>query len=234
MNKLRIVNDIIEFKKNNFKNIHIYFDKKNFTEIYALIFGPKNTPYQGGNFFFHLKFPDDYPNSPPKVKYLTTDGKIRFHPNLYQNGKVCLSILGTWTGPPWTPVMNLTSVLLSLLAILTEIPIKNEPGYQNINNNDIRSISYNTYVIYNTFKLAIIDIIKNNFNPLNNKEIFLHFKNIIEIHYKDNIMELKNNLLTYKEIYGIYPYEHKIYYTDNNNIILDFPGLYEHFKSINI
>ena len=25
-------------------------------------------------------------------------GTVRFNPNLYQNGKVCLSLLGTWSG----------------------------------------------------------------------------------------------------------------------------------------
>jgi len=79
MSKIRIVNDIIEFNKNNFKNIKIYFDKNNFTEIYALIFGPKNTPYFGGNFFFKINFPDNYPKQPPSVKYL-------IH-GLVQNGK---------------------------------------------------------------------------------------------------------------------------------------------------
>ena len=51
MSKIRIVNDIVEFNKNDFKNIKIHFDKNNFTEIFALIFGPKNTPYFGGIFF---------------------------------------------------------------------------------------------------------------------------------------------------------------------------------------
>ena len=90
MSKIRIVNDIVEFNKNDFKNIKIHFDKNNFTEIFALIFGPKNTPYFGGNFFFKINFPENYPKQPPTVKYLTTNGRVRFHPNLYGNGKVCL------------------------------------------------------------------------------------------------------------------------------------------------
>mmetsp|Transcript_10330 Transcript_10330/g.30927 ORF Transcript_10330/g.30927 Transcript_10330/m.30927 type:complete len:103 (-) Transcript_10330:836-1144(-) len=49
--------------------------------------------------------PDDYPQSPPRVRNMTTGaGRVRFNPNLYANGKVCLSILGTWKGPGWMPV----------------------------------------------------------------------------------------------------------------------------------
>ena len=44
-----------------------------------------------GFFYFVLHCPDDYPHSPPKVRLLTTGGgAVRFNPNLYANGKVCL------------------------------------------------------------------------------------------------------------------------------------------------
>ena len=58
----------------------------------AIIFGPENTIYQYGVYIFHFKFPSNYPFSPPKVTYHTNDGITRFHPNLYRNGKVCLSL----------------------------------------------------------------------------------------------------------------------------------------------
>lgn len=31
----------------------------------------------------------------------TSGGNVRFNPNLYQQGTVCLSLLGTWGGPSW-------------------------------------------------------------------------------------------------------------------------------------
>ncbi len=43
----------------------------------------------------------------PQVQSLTTGGgKVRFNPNLYDDGKVCLSLLGTWHGPSWDPAMS--------------------------------------------------------------------------------------------------------------------------------
>ena len=67
--------------------------------VKAAIIGTSNTPYSGGLYIFDVYFTDDYPNNPPKM-YLATTGssKIRFNPNLYSNGFVCLSLLGTWKG----------------------------------------------------------------------------------------------------------------------------------------
>ena len=51
-----------------------------------------------------LRFPPAYPCDCPKVELVTTgQGSVGFNPNLYANGKVCLSILGTWAGPSWSP-----------------------------------------------------------------------------------------------------------------------------------
>ena len=68
--------------------------------IRALIIGAENTPYANGCFVFDIFLPPKYPEISPKVKFCTTGGgKVRFNPNLYNNGKVCLSLLGTWSGP---------------------------------------------------------------------------------------------------------------------------------------
>lgn len=65
----------------------------------ALIMGSNGTPYAHGAYLFDIHFEDNYPNNPPKVNLTTTgSGSIRFNPNLYACGKVCLSLLGTWRG----------------------------------------------------------------------------------------------------------------------------------------
>ena len=231
MNKkvqLRIANDIINFKKTNHETIFINFDKNDISKIYALIIGPKNTPYFGGYFFFELIFPDNYPYSPPRVKFLTIDGKVRFNPNLYANGKVCLSILGTWPGPKWEPVMTLSSVLLSIQSLLNETPIKNEPGYDNTDINDIKSINYNNYIIYHTYNLAIMKVLNKELKIANmfNSEIIKTFNS--------NYNQLKNELLSYKEILGKYLISQVIYvnYTKEKNTELDFGLLNCQFEHI--
>uniref|UniRef100_A0A915HRV7 UBC core domain-containing protein n=2 Tax=Romanomermis culicivorax TaxID=13658 RepID=A0A915HRV7_ROMCU len=101
----------------------------------VLITGPDDTPYQNGLFEFDLFFPSTYPFSPPKVSFLTTArGEVRFNPNLYQDGKICLSILNTWEGRPeekWNPFCSLLQVLVSIQALIfVRDPYFNEPGFE--------------------------------------------------------------------------------------------------------
>jgi ubiquitin-protein ligase len=63
------------------------------------IMGSNGTPYGHGAYIFDVFFEDSYPDTPPKVNLSTTgSGQVRFNPNLYSCGKVCLSLLGTWRG----------------------------------------------------------------------------------------------------------------------------------------
>ncbi|CAM8992208.1 unnamed protein product [Rhodiola kirilowii] len=99
----------------------------------AVIIGPQGTPYHDGVFFFDVLFPSTYPNGPPRVYYHS--GGLRLNPNLYNCGKVCLSLLGTWSGRSatenWIPGKStLLQVLVSIQAlILNAKPYFNEPGY---------------------------------------------------------------------------------------------------------
>ena len=98
----------------------------------ALITGPEGTPYANGCFIFDILLPASYPQQPPKFTLRTTgNGSVRFNPNLYKCGKVCLSLLGTWTGPGWIPGSStLLQVLISIQSlILVPDPYYNEPGY---------------------------------------------------------------------------------------------------------
>jgi len=67
---------------------------------------------------------------PPLVKYHSAVPQ-RLNPNLYEDGKVCLSLLGTWSGPGWTPTSTVLQVLTSIQGlVLVEDPFFNEPGYE--------------------------------------------------------------------------------------------------------
>ncbi|KAI8525527.1 hypothetical protein RHMOL_Rhmol13G0237200 [Rhododendron molle] len=100
----------------------------------AAIIGAPGTPYHDGLFFFDIFLPPDYPHVPPLVHYKS--GGLRINPNLYESGKVCLSLLNTWTGTGtevWNPGSStILQVLLSLQAlVLNEKPYYNEAGYDN-------------------------------------------------------------------------------------------------------
>ncbi|KAM9797250.1 ubiquitin-conjugating enzyme E2 R1-like isoform 1-T1 [Syngnathus typhle] len=89
------------------------------------IFGPPNTHYEGGYFKALLKFPVDYPYSPPSFRFLTK----MWHPNIYENGEVCISILhppvddphsGELPSERWNPTQNVRTILLSVISLLNE------------------------------------------------------------------------------------------------------------------
>jgi ubiquitin-protein ligase len=78
----------------------------------AIITGASGTPYAHGVYEFDLYFNDNYPKDPPKMNLMTTGhGQVRFNPNLYACGKVCLSLINTWRGhetEKWQPDISTT------------------------------------------------------------------------------------------------------------------------------
>lgn len=155
---MRLLQDVKDIIKNPLESQGIYYkhNEEDMLKGTALIVGPKDTPYENGFYFFQFDFPTDYPNSPPKVKYLTNDGSTRFNPNFYRNGKVCLSILNTWKGDQWSACQGLSSVLLTLVSTLNETPLCNEPGFGE-SHRDVKP--YNTILKYQNFVVAILGMI---------------------------------------------------------------------------
>jgi baculoviral IAP repeat-containing protein 6 len=89
-------------------------------------------------------------------------GSVRFNPNLYNCGKVCLSLLGTWSGEKWNPeVSSMSQVINSILfLILVEQPYFNEPGYQATQgtpSGDSESLKYNRVIRAATLQFAYLD-----------------------------------------------------------------------------
>lgn len=128
-----------------------------------MVTGPMDTPYAYGCFIFDLYLPRGYPTGPPMCKLRTTGGgAVRFNPNLYACGKVCLSLLGTWSGPGWVPnVSSILQVIISIQSlIMVSEPYYNEPGYERLRGtiSGIRSSKeYNRKIQKYTTRYAILD-----------------------------------------------------------------------------
>jgi ubiquitin-conjugating enzyme E2 Z len=154
----RLLKDVKQILKNPLTENGIYYihDDTDILKGYALIIGPSDTPYYGGNYFFEISYPTDYPHSPPSIKYMTNGNKIRFNPNLYTCGKVCVSLLNTWRGEQWTSCQTISTVLLTLCTLLCKDPLLNEPGV-NKDNKDMES--YNEIIEFANLDIAICDII---------------------------------------------------------------------------
>ena len=137
-------------------------DEEEMTKLHCLITGPFDTPYEGGFFYFLICCPPNYPISAPKVKLMTTgQGCVRFNPNLYKNGKVCLSILGTWSGPSWSPALSISSVLISIQSLMNDKPYHNEPGYEKERRHgDVKD--YNLIIQHETIRVAVLQNVDSN------------------------------------------------------------------------
>jgi len=129
----RVLRDVEIIMADEMASLGIYYkpEEANILKGTALIIGPDNTPYEGCPLLFSVEMTREYPFKSPSVTFITSDGRTRFHPNLYVTGKVCLSILGTYPGPSWTSAMNLQSIFMSILSLLTANPITNEPSWEN-------------------------------------------------------------------------------------------------------
>ena len=81
--------------------------------------------YYGGYFKATMTFPDNYPYTPPSFQFT----RPLFHPNIYPDGKLCISILhqpgedeqsGEKAAERWSPVQRVESVLLSIVSLLDD------------------------------------------------------------------------------------------------------------------
>jgi ubiquitin-conjugating enzyme E2 G1 len=101
-------------------------DNPNVFEWEILILGPDGTLYEGGFFKAKLVFPSDFPNMPPTMTFVSD----MWHPNVYEDGKVCISILH----PPgedefnsqesaderWRPILGVEQILISVISMLSD------------------------------------------------------------------------------------------------------------------
>jgi ubiquitin-conjugating enzyme E2 Z len=160
----RIQADVTNVSSDDMKAQGIFynFNESDITQGTALIIGPAGTPYEGGFYFFGVKFPNDYPFSPLAMTTLTQDGFTRFNPNLYREGKVCLSVLNTWhVGDKWSGVQTLSSVLIMLSAnVLVDNPMLNEPGWEEKAATEQAQV-YNRMILHANLKSAFYNMIKN-------------------------------------------------------------------------
>ena len=197
----------IENKKLSDLGIYILFDEENMLKATAMVAGPKDSLYEYGFLFFNITFPKNYPYAPPDVSYISRNN-IRIHPNLYVGrhssgfGKVCLSILGTWSGPKWTSIMDITTVLLSIQSLLDDNPLHHEPGQEK--NTSYTNNLYNDIIKYESLNTLLLK------SYTATEGVFINFKKDMEteinkIGKSELIQYVKDFCLTRKDSNVIVP-----------------------------
>uniref|UniRef100_A0A6N2KYN0 E2 ubiquitin-conjugating enzyme n=1 Tax=Salix viminalis TaxID=40686 RepID=A0A6N2KYN0_SALVM len=173
--------------------VRIYEDRMDL--LRAAIVGSNGTPYHDGLFFFDIFLPPEYPQEPPSVHYRS--GGLRVNPNLYESGKICLSLLNTWTGSGsevWNPERSsILQVLLSLQAlVLNEKPYFNEAGYDKLigrAEGEKNSVSYNENAFLMTWKSMLYLI----------RQPPKHFEALVEEHLRERSQNILSSCKSYLE-----------------------------------
>lgn len=139
------------------------------------------SPYTNGFFLFKLTIPDDFPLSPPKIEFHPQQNMCRLHPNYYEQGKVCLSVINTWSRDDWAPTTSLMAISNILEERFNERSICFEPGCEQSSISRIKT--FNDIVRYGVYNKAILPIIQSqnkNYDP---------FNTIIQTHWQKHKQE---------------------------------------------
>lgn len=173
-------------------------DDSKIDDMYGLVIGTEDTPYHYGYFLFDINCNVSdgsgglFPFSPPKIKYLTTNGKIRMTPNYYACGKVCLSFIGTWGDNSWSPSYSIRGILETLQSCLQKYSIYCEPGVS-CDKGDKLVIDYDNYVTYHSFDYAFCKMVELCLDEKESKHPIINFREEVLHHAKKNIQNVIDN-----------------------------------------
>jgi ubiquitin-protein ligase len=109
----RLSKELRRAKENRTDGISVYAINDDLRRLGATISGPAGTPYEGGEFRISITIKDNYPFSPPNMKF---DTKI-FHPNIDVDGQICLPSLKE---AGWNPSNSIEQVLLQIQVLMGE------------------------------------------------------------------------------------------------------------------
>lgn len=109
----RILKDLKLIENEQSEHYQVIPSEENIFYWKGFILPPSDSLYYGLILPFSIEFPKDYPNIPPKIKF---PPKLVFHPNIFEDGSICLDVLQN----KWTKLHNVNSILLTLMLLLKE------------------------------------------------------------------------------------------------------------------
>lgn len=122
--QIRIPKEFEKLIKDPIENIVLEMNNSNIFEWSFTITGSKDSLYAGGIYNGILSIPKEYPMKPPQVRFTS---KL-FHPNVYHDGKLCISILHEGSDETgyeneldrWRPINNIRTIFLSIVSLLDD------------------------------------------------------------------------------------------------------------------
>ena len=204
----RIMGELKKFNESKYDNIFIKPVDDNLNNLNALIIGPKDSVFEDCFLFFNIIIPAEYPFKPPIFKFLSPRGTdYRIHPNLYACGKVCLSILGTWSGSEkWSSILTIEKTLLTISGLLDNDPLYYEPAYGK------HKTGWNEYAVTSRYLSLLLSqkLLADSSNV---------FFNEMNEYYKNNKSNYQNNVNKIKE------YDNKQIISFHNNIKINLNNI---------
>lgn len=125
MAKKRLLSELSKISEEDKEVFYIEPKEDKIMTWEGYIIGPKGTPYETGKFHLNITFPSDYPYNPPLILFKT---KI-YHPNIHENGAICLDILKD----EWSPILTVSKIMYSLSSLMSE-PNPDDPLVDSIAN----------------------------------------------------------------------------------------------------
>ena len=222
----RILWELKDYEKNKEENnkngIYLAYNEENIYKLDLVLVG-SDGPYLGCFFEFNIVLPPTYPFSPPKFKFKSPDENMRIHPNLYGSGKVCLSVINTWSGPGWTACNTILSVCNILLGMVLSLknPLSAEPAYEKININNPKAIYYKELVYCESINEQLINNLKKNMTDFKKEYIknnIIMYKNLIKHHLNEEY-EYKYTPYMYRKINRIIKFNSKNVKSELNKLL---------------
>lgn len=199
----------------------VYFDEANINRVQTIIKAPYDSVYRHKFIRLDFEIPEDYPFSPPKVYFVNYDS-VRIHPNMYEDGKCCSTILNTWPSENerWTSSMGIETVLLTFRSFLDNNPYTFEPGGRD-------DTTYTDYVLYQSWITCLFRYLENE-----QPELFTEY---IEQYIYYNVTEIFRDLRHLEYLYEIGYYETRcfeidLYFINYFNIIFQMDTFYKAIK----
>jgi len=121
---IRLSREYAKLESDPIDNVTFNMHENDILNWKFVLFGPHESPYEGGVYNGSITFPPSYPEQPPVVKFISK----MFHPNVHEDGKVCISILhegNDVTGyeheiERWRPIQNVRTIFLSIISLLND------------------------------------------------------------------------------------------------------------------
>jgi ubiquitin-protein ligase len=191
----------------------VYLDEFNINKVYTIIKAPHDSVYRHRFIRLNFDIPNEYPYKPPVVTFVNYNN-VRIHPNFYEDGKCCSTILNSWPSlesdgikiEAWSSSMGIETVLLTFRSFLDNNPYTHEPGGRD-------DPSYTTYVSYQTWETCLFKYL-NRYQP----ELFSQY---IQSYIYNNIEEIFNDIYLLKQTYPAGSYFTPCFYIYEYNLNYD-------------